>query len=86
MRTIEHWIAGKPTAGQLGPAAPVFNPATGRAAGRGRARLDAADVEAAVAAAEDAFAEWSQTSLSRRTKVLFAFRSWSTPTSASWPS
>src|SRR6185503_14872364 len=32
------------------------------------------DVDRAVAAAAAAFPEWSQTSLSRRTKILFAFR------------
>lgn len=34
----------------------------------------ARDVDMAVSAASAAFEEWSQTSLSRRTKVLFAFR------------
>jgi malonate-semialdehyde dehydrogenase (acetylating)/methylmalonate-semialdehyde dehydrogenase len=73
MRTIEHWIAGKPTAGTSERTAPVWNPATGEQ----QAEVvlgSVADVESAVAAARDAFAEWSQASLSRRTKVLFAFR------------
>ena len=29
MRTIEHWIAGKPTTGISDRTAPVYNPATG---------------------------------------------------------
>ena len=29
MRTIEHWIAGKPSSGTSDRTAPVFNPATG---------------------------------------------------------
>ena len=33
-----------------------------------------ADVDAAVAAAREAFADWSEASLSRRAKVMFAFR------------
>jgi malonate-semialdehyde dehydrogenase (acetylating)/methylmalonate-semialdehyde dehydrogenase len=73
MKTIEHWIAGKPTQGGSDRTATVFNPATGEP----RAEVLLAsprDVEAAVTAARDAFVEWSQTSLSRRTKVLFAFR------------
>jgi malonate-semialdehyde dehydrogenase (acetylating)/methylmalonate-semialdehyde dehydrogenase len=73
LRTIEHWIAGKTTSGSSDRTAPVFNPATGQQ----QAEVclgSAADVEAAIAAAKDAFGEWSQTSLSRRTKVLFGFR------------
>ena len=30
MRTIEHWIAGKTTAGSVDRTAAVFNPATGQ--------------------------------------------------------
>ncbi len=73
MRTIEHWIAGKPTAGTSQRTAPVWNPATGEQ----QAEVvlgSVGDVEAAVAAAREAFAEWSQASLSKRTKVIFAFR------------
>ncbi len=73
MQTIEHWIAGKPTSGQSDRVAPVFNPATG--AQQAEVRLaTAGDVESAIAAASEAFAEWSQTSISKRTKILFAFR------------
>ncbi|MCW2807444.1 MAG: methylmalonate-semialdehyde dehydrogenase [Marmoricola sp.] len=73
MRTVQHWIAGKTTSGSTDRTAPVFNPATG--AQQSEVLLGStADVESAIAAAKDAFAEWSQTSLSRRTKVLFAFR------------
>jgi malonate-semialdehyde dehydrogenase (acetylating)/methylmalonate-semialdehyde dehydrogenase len=73
VRTVQHWIAGKTTSGSTDRTAPVFNPATG--AQQSEVLLGStADVESAIAAARDAFAEWSQTSLSRRTKVLFAFR------------
>jgi malonate-semialdehyde dehydrogenase (acetylating)/methylmalonate-semialdehyde dehydrogenase len=73
VRTVQHWIAGKTTSGSTDRTAPVFNPATG--AQQSEVLLGStADVESAIAAAKDAFAEWSQTSLSRRTKVLFAFR------------
>jgi malonate-semialdehyde dehydrogenase (acetylating)/methylmalonate-semialdehyde dehydrogenase len=73
MRTIQHWIAGTETSGSSTRTAPVFNPATG--AQQAEVLLaDKADVDAAVAAARDAFADWGQASLSRRTKVLFAFR------------
>ncbi len=73
MRTIEHWINGVTTEGGSDRTAPVWNPATGEQ----QAEVvlgSTADVEQAIAAARDAFVEWSQTSLSRRTKVLFAFR------------
>ena len=73
MRTIEHWIGGTGTAGAGTRRGPVWNPATG--AQQAEVVLaEPSDVDAAVAAAADAYGEWSQTSLSRRTKVLFAFR------------
>ncbi|MCW2756655.1 MAG: Methylmalonate-semialdehyde dehydrogenase, partial [Nocardioidaceae bacterium] len=73
MSTIEHWIAGKTTRGTAQATAPVFDPATGDQ--RSEVLLGSAgDVDAAVDAAKDAFVEWSQSSLSRRAKVLFAFR------------
>ena len=73
MRTIEHWIAGAGTAGAGSRRGPVWNPATG--AQQAEVVLgEPADVDAAVAAATAAYEDWSQTSLSRRTKVLFAFR------------
>ena len=73
MRTIQHWVGGRPTAGRSTRTSPVHDPATGRQqaevllAGR-------ADVDDAVATAAAAFASWSQASLSTRTKVMFAFR------------
>lgn len=73
MRTIQHWIGGAATSGSKERTAPVFNPATGQQQAD-VLLASAADVEAAVTAAKDAFAGWSQTSLSKRTKVLFAFR------------
>ncbi|QIK66666.1 CoA-acylating methylmalonate-semialdehyde dehydrogenase [Nocardioides sp. HDW12B] len=73
MRTIEHWIAGTSTSGAGERRSPVWNPATGEQQAE-VALADAADVDAAVAAAREAFVEWGQASLSTRTKVLFAFR------------
>ncbi|HET6635407.1 MAG TPA: CoA-acylating methylmalonate-semialdehyde dehydrogenase, partial [Streptomyces sp.] len=73
MQTIEHWIDGRAVAGVSGDTAPVFDPATGRE--QSRVTLGtAADVDAAVQAASRAFDEWADSSLSRRTRVLFAFR------------
>src|SRR5947209_802251 len=73
MRTIEHWIDGKATAGASTRKAPVYNPATG--AQQAEVLLaERADVDLAVQVAKNAFTEWSQASLSNRTKILFAFR------------
>jgi malonate-semialdehyde dehydrogenase (acetylating)/methylmalonate-semialdehyde dehydrogenase len=73
VRTIEHWIAGATSAGTSGRTAPVYNPATGDQ--QAEVVLAArADVDAAVASSKKAFDEWGQSSLSQRTKVLFAFR------------
>jgi len=73
MATIEHWIGGEFTAGASTRRGAVFNPATGRQQHE-VVLAAAADVDAAVTAAATAFQTWSQASLSRRTKVLFAFR------------
>jgi malonate-semialdehyde dehydrogenase (acetylating) / methylmalonate-semialdehyde dehydrogenase len=70
---VQHWIAGKPTTGRSDRTAPVFDPATGEQT-KEVLLADSVDVDAAVAAAKDAFPVWSQTSISKRTKVLFAFR------------
>ena len=73
MRTIAHWVAGKETIGLSERTAPVYNPATGEQ----QAEVLLAtreDVEAAIASAREAFPAWADTSVSKRTKVLFAFR------------
>ncbi len=73
MRTITHWIGGKPVAGESGRTGPVWNPATG--AQQAEVPLAGpAEVDAAVRAAAAAYRTWSQSSLSTRVKVLFAFR------------
>ena len=72
MRTINHWIGGKPVAGGA-RTSPVWNPATG--AQQAEVPLaSVAEVDTAVRAAAAAFESWSQSSLSTRAKVLFAFR------------
>jgi malonate-semialdehyde dehydrogenase (acetylating)/methylmalonate-semialdehyde dehydrogenase len=73
MRTVEHWIGGKATAGTSTRTAPIWDPATG--AQQAQVVLGStADVDEAVRVAAAAFEEWSQASLSRRAKVLFSFR------------
>ena len=73
MRTIEHWVGGKATGGSGERRGRVWNPATGEQQAE-VALASRADVDAAVRTASEAFIEWSQASLSQRTKVLFAFR------------
>ncbi|GAA3072273.1 CoA-acylating methylmalonate-semialdehyde dehydrogenase [Pseudonocardia yunnanensis] len=73
MRTITHWIGGKPEPGTSTRTGPVWNPATGEQQAE-VALASSADVGTAVATAATAFETWSQSSLSTRTKVLFAFR------------
>ncbi|HET9691736.1 MAG TPA: CoA-acylating methylmalonate-semialdehyde dehydrogenase [Acidimicrobiales bacterium] len=73
MEIIEHWVGGKRTAGTAGRTAPVYNPATGAKAAEVYL-AGSEDVAEAVSVAQAAFEEWSQASLSKRAKVLFAFR------------
>ena len=73
MSTIQHWVSGRATTGASTRTAPVHNPATGEVT-REVLLAEPADVQAAVDAAWDAFEGWSQTSVSARTKVMFAFR------------
>ncbi|GLY95239.1 CoA-acylating methylmalonate-semialdehyde dehydrogenase [Actinoplanes sp. NBRC 103695] len=73
MGTIEHWIGGAETPGTGTRRATVYNPATGR--GQHEVVLaEPADVDAAVATAKAAFEQWGDSSLSKRSKILFAFR------------
>ena len=71
--SIEHWVDGARWAGSSGRTAPVTNPATGVVSGQVRL-ADASDSEAAIASAAAAFPAWRDTSLAKRTEVLFSFR------------
>src|SRR5215213_7859342 len=73
MRTINHWIGGKSTPGYGDRRSAVWNPATGEQQAE-VVLASAEDIDLAVTAAREAFVEWSQASLSTRTRVMFAFR------------
>ena len=73
MHTIEHWINGVATSAGSTRTAPVHDPATGRRQAE-VLLAEASDVDTAVAAASKAFEAWGNSSLSQRTKVMFAFR------------
>jgi malonate-semialdehyde dehydrogenase (acetylating) / methylmalonate-semialdehyde dehydrogenase len=69
---IPHFINGQRTAGGASRAQDVFNPATGAVSAR-VALANAADVDAAVAAAQAAFPAWADTPPIRRARVMFKF-------------
>jgi malonate-semialdehyde dehydrogenase (acetylating)/methylmalonate-semialdehyde dehydrogenase len=73
METIRHRIGGEETSGASSRTAPVWDPATGEQQAE-VLLAEAADIDAAVTAARAAFPEWSQASVSRRAKIMFAFR------------
>jgi malonate-semialdehyde dehydrogenase (acetylating) / methylmalonate-semialdehyde dehydrogenase len=70
---IPHWIDGARRDGTSGRAGEVTDSATGEVVGE-VALADVGEVDAAVAAAAAAFPAWRDTSLAKRTAVLFRFR------------
>ena len=71
--TLQHWIAGSRVDGTSRRVSDVTNPATGEVT----AQLPlacAAEVDTVVRAAKEVFPAWRDTSLTRRTAILFAFR------------
>jgi malonate-semialdehyde dehydrogenase (acetylating)/methylmalonate-semialdehyde dehydrogenase len=71
--TISHWINNKAYPGASGNTAPVTNPATGEVTGE-VALGSVEDARAVIDAAAAAFPAWRDTSLAKRTQVLFSFR------------
>ena len=70
---VSHWIDGKPFGGVAERQGDIYDPATGQISGRVDF-ADAALVDEAVRAAKAAFGEWRNSSLTKRTQVLFKFR------------
>ena len=70
---IPHWIDGARREGASGRTADVTDPATGEVTGQ-VALASTEEVDAAVAAATAAFPSWRDTSLTKRSAVLFKFR------------
>ncbi|GAB3191400.1 CoA-acylating methylmalonate-semialdehyde dehydrogenase [Nesterenkonia suensis] len=71
--TITHWRHGEPFSGTSDRRAPVTDPATGEVVSE-VALASADDAHTVIEAARSAFPGWRDTSLARRTAVLFAFR------------
>lgn len=73
VRTIGHWIGGRPVARVAGRTAPVFDPARGVRIAQ-VALASAAEIGDAVEVARAAAEEWGASPLGRRTAMLFRFR------------
>ncbi|TCO44007.1 malonate-semialdehyde dehydrogenase (acetylating)/methylmalonate-semialdehyde dehydrogenase [Kribbella antiqua] len=71
--TITHWAGGTEFDGTSGLWADVTNPATGQVSGR-VALASARDAEYVIGDAKLASTAWAETSLARRSQVVFAFR------------
>lgn len=73
LRTVTHWIGGKPVHSNSGRSGIVWNPATGEEqASVPFANVE--DVDGAVATAKEAFPGWRATALSRRAEIMFRLR------------
>ncbi|MEW2019463.1 CoA-acylating methylmalonate-semialdehyde dehydrogenase [Rhodococcus sp. NPDC076796] len=70
---IAHWLDGKTYSGTSDRTAPVTNPATGEVTGT-LTLADTGDARAVIDAAAAAFPAWRDTSLAKRTSILFSFR------------
>jgi len=70
---ITHWIGNEPVIGRSVRTGEVFDPTTGVASAH-VPYAASAEVDAAVAAAREAFAAWASTPPVRRARVLFRFR------------
>jgi malonate-semialdehyde dehydrogenase (acetylating)/methylmalonate-semialdehyde dehydrogenase len=73
MQLVTHWINGKPRSGTAEVTGPVYDPATGSIT-KEVAFATPDVVDEAVAAAKDALDAWRDTSIAKRTAILFAFR------------
>jgi malonate-semialdehyde dehydrogenase (acetylating) / methylmalonate-semialdehyde dehydrogenase len=73
MKTVEHWIGAASTPGSSTRTGDVYNPATGQVQAR-VLLAEPADVDDAVQTAKKAYAAWQDVSLTRRARIMFAFR------------
>jgi malonate-semialdehyde dehydrogenase (acetylating)/methylmalonate-semialdehyde dehydrogenase len=70
---VPHWFNNEVFVGTSGNTAPVTNPATGEVTGE-LALGSVADARTVIDAATAAFPAWRDTSLAKRTQILFTFR------------
>ena len=72
-KTIQHWMNNKAFTGDSADTAAVTNPASGEVTGQ-VALGSVSDAQAVIDAAAAAFPAWRDTSLAKRTQILFTFR------------
>ena len=73
VKELHHFIGGKKVAGKSGRFLDVYNPTTGDVSAKAPLATRA-EVEAAIADSQKAFAEWSMTSPLTRARVMFKFK------------
>jgi malonate-semialdehyde dehydrogenase (acetylating)/methylmalonate-semialdehyde dehydrogenase len=73
MELVPHWISGQEHKGSGKNKGPVYNPAKGTVT-REVSFADQEDIDKAVASAKLAFPGWRDTSLAKRSQVMFRFR------------
>ncbi|HET8814987.1 MAG TPA: CoA-acylating methylmalonate-semialdehyde dehydrogenase [Solirubrobacterales bacterium] len=73
VKTIQHRLGGQETAGSSSRTAPIWDPAKGRQQAE-VLLAEPQDVDLAVAIARSAFESWGEVSVTRRARVMFAFR------------
>ena len=72
-QTIGHWIADKQVTSNSGRTAPVYDPALGVVTKRVALANDA-EINAAIAAAKEAFVSWKDVPQAKRQQIMFKFR------------
>ncbi|MGA1324653.1 MAG: CoA-acylating methylmalonate-semialdehyde dehydrogenase [Candidatus Nanopelagicales bacterium] len=70
---VSHWYNGAEQASTSTQVLPVFDPARGIQT-KNVVSANQEDIEKVIGSAKNAFASWSETSLSKRQQVIFAFR------------
>jgi malonate-semialdehyde dehydrogenase (acetylating)/methylmalonate-semialdehyde dehydrogenase len=73
MKLISHWINGSENKGGGARRGEVYNPALGQQIAE-VAFADDKDIDVAVQAAQSAFPAWKETSLAKRSSIMFKFR------------
>lgn len=73
MQILGHYINGKNVPGAAKRLGDVYNPALGKVI-RQVSFAEQSDADAAIDAAADVFSAWANTSLAKRTQIMFAFR------------
>ena len=73
MKLVPHWVSGSEFAGNGARRGEVFDPAKGIQS-KEVAFADQSDIDAAVASASAAFPSWRDTSLAKRSAIMFRFR------------